>query len=41
MKALTYQGANDVRVENVPDPVLKEADDNLIRRELVSSRLPH
>lgn len=29
MKALTYQGAQDVRVENVPDPILM-ADDDLI-----------
>ena len=31
MKALTYQGAHDVRVQNVPDPVLQEADDILLR----------
>jgi threonine dehydrogenase-like Zn-dependent dehydrogenase len=31
MKALTYHGAHDVRVETVPDPVLKEADDILLR----------
>ena len=31
MKALTYHGAKDVRVETVPDPVLKEADDIILR----------
>jgi threonine dehydrogenase-like Zn-dependent dehydrogenase len=31
MKALTYQGAHDVRVETVPDPTL-EADDDLLLR---------
>ena len=31
MKALTYHGANDVRVENVPDPILQQADDILLR----------
>ena len=31
MKALTYQGANDVRVESVPDPQLVAADDIILR----------
>ena len=31
MKALTYQGAKDVRVEDVPDPVLLAQDDVLLR----------
>lgn len=31
MKALTYQGAHDVRVETVPDPVLQAPDDILLR----------
>ena len=31
MKALTYQGAHDVRVETVPDPSLHEADDIILR----------
>jgi threonine dehydrogenase-like Zn-dependent dehydrogenase len=31
MKALTYQGSHDVRVENVPDAVLEEADDIVLR----------
>jgi threonine dehydrogenase-like Zn-dependent dehydrogenase len=31
MQALTYHGAHDVRVENVPDPVLLEDDDLLLR----------
>ena len=31
MKALTYQGAKNVRVENVPDPALAIADDLLLR----------
>ena len=31
MQALTYQGAKDVRVETVPDPVLIAADDIVLR----------
>ena len=31
MKALTYHGSKDVRVENVPDPVLIEDDDIILR----------
>src|SRR5688572_19693719 len=31
VKALTYQGAKKVRVETVPDPVLVERDDILLR----------
>jgi len=31
MKALTYQGAHDVRVETVPDPTLEAEDDILLR----------
>ncbi|RSN48493.1 MULTISPECIES: zinc-dependent alcohol dehydrogenase [Actinomadura] len=31
MKAVTWHGRRDVRVENVPDPELKEADDAIIR----------
>jgi threonine dehydrogenase-like Zn-dependent dehydrogenase len=31
MKALTYHGAKDVRVETVPDPVLQEPDDIVLR----------
>ncbi|MEN3111206.1 zinc-dependent alcohol dehydrogenase [Uliginosibacterium paludis] len=31
MKALTYHGVRDVRVENVPDPRLHEPDDILLR----------
>src|SRR4051812_20819284 len=31
MKALTYQGSHDVRVETVPDPVLVDNDDILLR----------
>jgi threonine dehydrogenase-like Zn-dependent dehydrogenase len=31
MKALTYNGARDVRVENVPDPILQDNDDILLR----------
>lgn len=31
MKALTDQGHQDVRVETVPDPVLQEADDIILR----------
>ncbi len=27
MRALTYHGTRDVRVESVPDPVIQEADD--------------
>jgi len=32
MKALTYHGAKDVRVESVPDPRVQEADDILLFR---------
>jgi threonine dehydrogenase-like Zn-dependent dehydrogenase len=31
MKALTYHSSKDVRVENVPDPRLAEADDIVLR----------
>ncbi|GAA2170242.1 zinc-dependent alcohol dehydrogenase [Actinomadura napierensis] len=31
MKALTWHGKRDVRVENVPDPTIKEPDDAVIR----------
>lgn len=31
MKALTYHGAHDVRVETVPEPVLIESDDLILR----------
>jgi threonine dehydrogenase-like Zn-dependent dehydrogenase len=31
MKALTYHGSKDVRVESVPDPVLQERDDIVLR----------
>ncbi len=31
MQALTYHGAHDVRVESVPDPVLVDADDIILR----------
>ena len=31
MKALTYHGSKDVRVETVPDPVLQEDDDIILR----------
>ncbi|MFZ6648008.1 zinc-dependent alcohol dehydrogenase [Undibacterium sp. TJN25] len=31
MKALTYHGAHDVRVDNVPDPVLQQDDDVILR----------
>ena len=31
MKALTWQGAHDVRVENVPDPTIRDAEDILLR----------
>ncbi len=31
MKALTWQGRRDVRVESVPDPVLREPDDIIVR----------
>jgi len=31
MKALTYQGAHDVRVENVPDPIIEQSDDIILR----------
>lgn len=31
MKALAYHGAKDVRVDNVPDPVLQDPDDIILR----------
>jgi threonine dehydrogenase-like Zn-dependent dehydrogenase len=31
MRALTYHGAHDVRVDQVPDPILQEDDDILLR----------
>ncbi len=31
MKALTYHGTKDVRVDNVPDPTIQEPDDLLLR----------
>lgn len=31
MRALTYHGSNDVRVDNVPDPALKEPDDIILK----------
>ena len=31
MKALTYHGSNDVRVESMPDPVLINSDDMILR----------
>jgi threonine dehydrogenase-like Zn-dependent dehydrogenase len=31
MKALTFHGRRDVRVDNVPDPSIKEPTDAIIR----------
>lgn len=31
MRALTYQGSKDVRVQTVPDPVLRDAEDIVLR----------
>ena len=31
MRALTYQGSKDVRVETVPDPVIQDPQDILLR----------
>ena len=31
MKALTFHGSKDVRIDTVPDPILQEADDILLR----------
>ncbi|MFS0827324.1 zinc-dependent alcohol dehydrogenase [Pseudomonas phoenicis] len=31
MRALTYHGANDVKVDTVPDPVLQEPDDIILK----------
>jgi threonine dehydrogenase-like Zn-dependent dehydrogenase len=31
MRALTYHGAHDVRVDTVPDPVIKDPDDIILR----------
>lgn len=31
MRALTYHGSNDVRVDNMPDPIIHESDDIILR----------
>jgi len=31
MRALTYHGAHDVKVDNVPDPTIQDADDIILR----------
>ena len=31
MKAVTWQGRRDVRVEEVPDPIIKEPNDAIVR----------
>lgn len=31
MRALTYHGANDVRVDNVPDPIIEREDDIILK----------
>ncbi len=31
MRALTYHGAHDVRVDTVPDPTIQDADDIVLR----------
>lgn len=31
MRALTYHGSNDVRVDNMPDPIIQESDDIILR----------
>jgi threonine dehydrogenase-like Zn-dependent dehydrogenase len=31
MRALTYHGSKDVRVETVPDPIIQEEDDVLLK----------
>ena len=31
MRALTYHGSHDVRVDNVPDPILQQKDDIILR----------
>lgn len=31
MRALTYHGSHDVRVDNVPDPILQEPDDIILK----------
>ena len=31
MKAVTWHGRRDVRVEEVPDPILKESNDASVR----------
>ena len=31
MRALTYHGSNDVRVDNMPDPVIQETDDIILK----------
>ncbi|STQ58869.1 oxidoreductase, Zn-dependent and NAD(P)-binding [Pseudescherichia vulneris] len=31
MKALTYHGPHNVRVESVPDPIIEQQDDIILR----------
>lgn len=31
MRALTYHGSNDVRVDNMPDPILQDSDDIILK----------
>ncbi|HET6666643.1 MAG TPA: alcohol dehydrogenase catalytic domain-containing protein, partial [Intrasporangium sp.] len=31
MKAVTWQGRHDIRVEEVPDPILKEPNDAIVK----------
>lgn len=31
MRALTYHGTQDVRVDNVPDPIIQDEDDIILR----------
>ncbi|MDL5033559.1 hypothetical protein QRD43_16715 [Pelomonas sp. APW6] len=40
MKALTYQGARDVRVETMPDPIRLAPDDRILRPGPASTTAP-
>lgn len=31
MKALTWHGRNDVRIDNVPDPIIQDANDIILK----------
>ena len=38
MRALTYHGSNDVKVDTVPDPILQEQDDVILKITATATR---